>query len=319
MPSRVRLTRRQPENRKFAQSSYVAPQGGGGGGSGTLDWFSDFRNGTGFGATAVHDGTGANAKWGGESGNNYGTNKLQVIAATGLGFPAGMTNVLEAVLDTTSISAMIRTGKGKWTSPTVGTTPYMYLRWHQRCDYPNSNTGYDPGGLGNHPVMADNIIGDGGPGELKWEFHIDDVSGGNLTFIADYNPQQGVKRYQLSNSGGAVMARTSVYCIEQRLQRTASATAKADLRITNSSGALIATSANYISVNSPFGSLAADNPDIDLGSDPDAQFQTITFGNNGPSGTRNTSASVYYGGMAVRISSSSTDWIGPYPISGVES
>lgn len=316
---RIQLTRRSPENRKFAQSSVVAPVGGGGGGV-SLDWFSDWRAGTGSGGAAIHDGTGANAKWGSDSGGNVGTANLQVIAASGLGFPAGMTNVLQSVLPTTTVSSMVRTTKGKFPSPSTG--QYIYYRWYMRCDFPNLTDGFDTGGLSNHPITSDNINEAGsGPGELKWEYHQMNVASNQLNWWFEIEPFNSSQKYRLSNVGGAVMMRTSTYMLEQRLLRTGAATAKVALRITDSSNALIATETNFINNNNGTTTLAADNPDIPLGSDPDAQFQTFSCGNNGPNldAGRSAPASTYWGGWATRVSASASDWIGTYPVAGVES
>lgn len=309
---RIQLTRRSPENRKFAQSSFVSPQTGGGGGS--LDFFSDWRTGTGTSQNACCDGT----KWnGGFTGGGDG--KLTVVATTGLNAPAGMTNCLRANYtrdgDATpdhSASRMINVTSA-WAAPVAGST--IYYRIYFRNDIADGATWL---GNNSHPIQ----LGGLSP-EMEWLLQYTGGNNGhgesqaNSIGLAAYLGNAGQSYpdnyYMAGGWGHGTLPSSLVWNrLEWALTRHATnSTCKLQVRVYNNAGSLTWTNVDFWGDQNH--QLSVIDPTLTF-SDMTNILCGVNLGNNGPDQQPTGNNYIYWGGFAV----SRTDWCGAYPVAGVE-
>jgi hypothetical protein len=270
----------------FTANTGAGPQTG-------ISWFTDWRSGTGTGTTALRDGSGTSAKWSSEACINP---LLTVMPATGLGFPAGLANVLRTEFSAQLCRKVVRdTG---WTTPAIG--EYVFYRLYFRDDMPD-------GANGGGAHLVESHIGD-----IAWALRWQNASAGNFRFEWVF-PRQA----QSDIAFGTSLQTGATYRVEWRLQRIDATNAKASVRIYNSSGTMVADDSNLL--NSGSVSLATRNPSITGISSVNNDLRSIDLGQSGQFGaTAGPGIYVYFGGLAVRVTSDANGWIGPYPISGAE-
>jgi hypothetical protein len=98
--------------------------------------------------------------------------------------------------------------------------------------------------------------------------------------------------------------KNTVLRLEWRIQRTGTSSAVLTVRVyNNQTGALLGED----SFNQTSAAGGGANP-----------FRQYLFGMSGQFGATYTGGSVYWGAVAARVSSNAGDWIGPYPVAGVE-
>jgi hypothetical protein len=249
---------------------------------GSIAWSSDWRTSTGTSGTALRDG----GKWTGELCDHP---VAQVVPASGLGFPAGMTHVLRSEYSN-DLCRMVR-ATNQWTAPAVGQS--IYFRIYYR------NAAPDGANIGQaHPVQATSIA---------WEWKIRMPSNG-ITTLQWIFPNLA---YPDTHYDAPVNTHQT-YRLEWRIQRVSSSTCKVQVRVYDSGNVLIHDnntfrSESYGGTTYP---LATRNPDMPCSGDSD--FRTLEVGNNGPITTVGPGVYVYWGGAAVSL----TGWVGPYSPTG---
>jgi hypothetical protein len=262
-------------------------------GPGTLSWFTDWRTGTGTGTTALRDGSGTSAKWSSEACTNP---LLTVMAATGFGFPAGLANVLRTEFSSQLCRKVVRdTG---WATPAIG--DYVFYRLYFRDDMPD-------GANGGGAHLVESHIGD-----IAWALRWQNASAGTFRFEWVF-PRQA----QPDIAFGTSLQTGATYRVEWRLQRVDATTAKANVRIYNSAGVLLADGSSLL--NYLGASLAIRNPSITGITNVNNDLRSIDLGQSGQLGaTAGPGVYVYMGGLAVRVTNDPNGWIGQYPVSGGE-
>lgn len=289
-----------------------ATGGGGGGGQPALVFASAWDTGTGSTDAALRD-TGSTTPWT-EAHNGSTFQLINVVSASGLGFPAGMTNVLKFEYNNED-SAECR-AENIWTLPAVGSS--IWYRIYYRIDVPDgfttpnaSHHGIEPV-FGNCPGIWEFKIGPGDPTSPGAGGANKDQNNTNLDathFCFDLNFNAGSSFWR-----SPTLTKGTVYQWRWQIKRETSTTMSfQNLEVRSASGTLIGGPSDFICPNNGR-TFAQDNPsntaDFTSGPTPpsttgDANecLQTLTCGQNGPStwnvthGTANGFG--YVGGVAV--------------------
>jgi hypothetical protein len=146
-----------------------------------------------------------------------------VVSATGLGFPAGMTNVLKCVLETPSGSPIASPSDVLRIGPTndagLGEIPNgtsRFLREYLRVEFPDDFQG-TPGIDGQtHPIQDGIAVGDS-----NWMLQVFITNGG----VKSVSVGEWLLRYNLIGNRiyeGPVLNKFNVYRLERHIQRTSS-------------------------------------------------------------------------------------------------
>jgi hypothetical protein len=255
-----------------------------------VDFASDWSTATGSSSAALLDASNTTAwsTW----RTAAGLPLLNVVSAAGLGFPSA--NALRVSIDGTQ-SSDIR-AIDLWPAPAPGQS--LFFRLYARFDIPNSYGNL--GASSNHPIQPE-------PGSCpyNWAFNVGSFQDGTLDL-----------RWTFSSSGAGfglsrVLRKFQTYRWEWAFHRQQNGTYKADIRIFDTSGNLVADGRHFISQYNPDYStpLSTKNPDLNIS---DACIRLLMIGSNGPSWPSMTNSFTYYGAAAVRLSNSQTDWIGAY-------
>lgn len=271
----------------------------------TLAFASDWSTAAGNTITAVRDGT----KW--EAFNiAYTPDRVSVVPAAGLDFPAGMANVL-AIRYPNTINGQpdqMYSGVNRrdaWELPPVGGS--LYFRLYFR---------FDIGGFGggtHHPVQSCVAAG-GGCGQTWMKFQRP-ASGEAIPFILEVN---GTGTYSGSPShhiwGVQNLQRGATYRVEEQYERTGPNTWIVRARLYDSANRLIRSEADFRCgwYGAAHAHTLADNVAVPLGDASFLRMKLIT--NQGVGGGRGSDdvahQRIYYGGFAVSLSG----WIGPYRV-----
>jgi hypothetical protein len=250
-------------------------------GGGSTLFSSDWRSGD------LLDGGKWN-RWGGQS-------ILAVVPASGLGFPASMSNVMRVAMGTGSFDWI--QANAKWTLPAVGESRAfrMYLR---------NNVGNVSGGwAATHPVESQGTSGSISGNFYAW--HLGSNTDGTFPVaFADEAPWP--RNYwttsNATNSTVGTLLKQTTYRLEWKWTRTGSSVYTLDLRIIGADDRTVV--ADRTTIKAWGGGSLASNP----GGIPVAdQFMTgIRIGLNGGFSASGAQY-VYYGGFAV-----CSDWCGAY-------
>jgi hypothetical protein len=258
-----------------------------------LDWFSDWRAATGAGTTAIRD----NTKWNDEACSNP---LLDVISAAGLGFPTA--NVLRVDVNSTQCRKVYVNGDmvgTKWPLPTVG-TQYLFMRYYFRDALPDGTNAGNPHHMESHV------------GDIAWAWKHHDPTGGQFDFVWEF-PRNNYPDVEFA----VRLSTNATYRAEARLFRDSATTAKALVRVYNSSNTLLATNDNFLNGNGT--SLTARDPSITRVTSVAQDLQSMDLGQSGQFGsTAGPGLYNYFGGVAVRVTSDANGWIGAYPVAGAE-
>lgn len=298
------------------------------GGGGTLAWWSDWRNATGFTDAALLDG----GKWTGYVGDpdfqaqeKPNREWSRVMSASGLGFPAGMTNVWEYDIpdyrDPDPQPGIQPRVAGQWTMPAVG--EYQYYRYYIRCDFP----------AGHNPADQHffHIGDDAGAASYESTFWLNGIEGGSppgsVGSSGEYRIQFMPNWQSTATTDTAwyniYLTTTQVYRVEMRAYRPTTNEVRYTMRIYDSSNNLRDASPSQVWFEYYGAQGWTDLPDFDLDITAGTaanHFEIIEVGYNGssPTGVFTPQPVVKIGGVAIRVSASSNDWIGQYPVVGVE-
>jgi hypothetical protein len=220
---------------------------------------------------------------------NATINRIPVGSATG-NWPAGITHVAENVYVATMNATYAAVDL--WPDPAIG--QYLFMRMLVVNALPNgANTGGDHG-------FQTNI---NGPVAWFWRIYGGDHVGGDPSrwlLEASTWDQVYPNYFEVPN-----VPKHTVIRLEWRVQRTSTAGAILTARAyNNQTGALLGERGNMVQTAAAGGNA---NP-----------FRRFEFGMSGQGGASYNGGSVYWGGLAVRVSNNANDWIGPYPVPGVE-
>lgn len=224
-----------------------------------------------------------------------------VIAATGLGFPSGMANVLKVDQYATTFSDV--RAVQLWRAP-VGSEILVY-RLYYRMDIPNSYGNLSVNAY--HPIEAES-----GAPPNDWEIQLNVFGNGTYTFQWAW----AGRHYQ------ATLNKFQTYRFEWKFLRVGTSSFKLDVRVYNASNVLVVDRNNLINPNTS-ASLATEDltgtiQDVYTSDTPNTSgTRSLTVGTNGPFGWDNVGtvtrdALTYYGGVAVAITTDPTVWLGPY-------
>jgi hypothetical protein len=250
---------------------------------------SNWTNGTGTGTTAVGD----DGIWAVNQG--VAGDQLEVIAATGLDFPAGLSNVLrirqegEPDFCDVQITGLPQPGAG------ADRFYRVYLRWDEAAQ-----SGYDHG---MQPIP--------GTCAIDWALKRNPRTGGVHHFHQFGNAASDEPYFGLIDTGGndILLSRTATYRYEFHFHFLSTTTFQVGgIRIYNSSNTLLYTAANFYHLDFPGDSahrLDTMNPTFTVGS---TCFQNFMLGNNGQSGWTATETFTYYGAFKIRTA----DWCGAF-------
>jgi uncharacterized protein YjdB len=167
----------------------------------------------------------------------------------------------------------------RWRNPAVG--EYVFLRMYIRNSLPNgANTGADHGNQCN-------------VGDVKWAWLIEAGSGGTYDLDVANSAQSNIR---LASS----IPKGSVQRLEWRLSRTSSSSGVVTFRVYSATGTLLGEGTR------------------NLAGMTDALYRTAGWGLSGQAGASYFGNGIEWGNIAARVSANSNDWIGAYPVAGVE-
>jgi hypothetical protein len=247
---------------------------------------SDWASGTGGSDAVVRD-SARTAPWT-EYNNFQNHGLLMVVSSGGFGFPSGMSNVLRVDYDHESAGDV--TVRDVWGTPAIGSD--LYFRLYTRVDLTTA------GGVGaNHPVESQS-----GTCAFDWAYKWGiDGAGGVAQFLWQFANTPGHARYVLDRT----LAEGQAYRIEWHFRRAAGGY-HFDTKIFDATSALVFDDKNFQNSDSVPGSLADNDPLVQIS---DECMRSLMVGNNGPVGwTAGPNEYAYYGGVRVCAS----DWCGPY-------
>jgi hypothetical protein len=214
---------------------------------------------------------------------NSTVNRIPVGSATG-SWPTGITHVAENVY----VAGMDAQYQALNLWPDVPIGQYLFYRMLLNNSLPNgANTGGDHGFQtnANAPVVWAWRVWGGDADSFSLEALTWDVSGTN--------------EFQLDAPKDVVLR------LEWRIQRTGTSAATLTVRVyNNQTGALLGEKTGMNQTSAAGG-----------GANP---FREFRYGMSGQGGATFNGGSVYWGGLAIRVSSNANDWIGAYPVRGVE-
>jgi hypothetical protein len=268
----------------------------------TILFQSDWSTATGSSDAAIRD-TNQATPW---TLGATGGGTLNVVSATGLGFPAGMTNVLRVARGPTS-------GGSSWAQlqniPAINVGESLYYRVYLRNDL------YENGVVvlnnAHHPIETAYLGGyaDG----FVWKLG----TNGDGTYPLAWNMAPNQNSYPFDgyapgrNSNGSMIGET--YRLEWGLTKTAVNQYRINAHIYNSSGALVWDNTTILaqginsSANCNFCSMASVTSPRTINDSEITKFRVGTNG-GGPWTGFSTNHYFYFGGVAI----CKNNWCGPY-------
>lgn len=253
----------------------------------TLSWFSDWRTATGTSDNARLDG----GKWGGTSW----VGSSEVVSATGLGFPAGMTNVFMADEDNDRGDVNVW---NEWAQIAIGEA--VAFRVYMKCDY--VNTGADNIAAYNYSIRP-------GFGDLSyaWSYRWGIRANDDIFDFGMEGYDDAVDMDELASEYDP----SQVFCVEWSFERVTTSTYRCRTKVTDAD--------SYTTVFGTADTVTADFTDleVEVGNTVASPTDTapcrslhlsLEHGGNWTNITGNT----YFGGAAVAITDPG-EWIGAYP------
>jgi hypothetical protein len=216
---------------------------------------------------------------------NAPINRIPVSSATGI-WPSGLTHVAENVY----VGAMNAAYQAVnlWPSPAIG--EYLFGRMLLNNSLPaGANTGGDHG-------FQTNIFS-----PLSWFWRIWGGDANSFTLESttwDDNSNGSPLQLQVDAPKDVVLR------LEWRVQRTGTSSAVYSARVYNNQTGVLLGQVTGLPRSGASGS--------------GNHFRDYLFGMSGQLGASFNGGSVYWGAVAIRVSSNANDWIGPYPVPGVE-
>lgn len=286
-----------------------------GGSGGSLDFFSDWSYATGQSDDAYLDGPAGSRKWDGYLTND--TDIGQVLSASGLGFPGDMSNVYSwTYTPAASPDALQVDVANGWPLPAVG--EFIFHRFYIRCDFPD---GFEPGAVQHFYHIGDDSNGyyEACYSITGMESGLGAVDGGQ--YRVQMLPNWLNTPYSEVGYYNHYLTVEEVYRFELRIERVATNEVRYTSRCYNSAGTLLDSSPDEVLWEYYGSSGWTDLPQFEaLSTSPDDHLRGLEIGNNDsePTGTFTPTPTAYFGGLAIRVTSDGNDWIGAYPVTGVE-
>ena len=286
---------------------------------GAIDWECRWNNGTGTSDDAVlgtsERGEGVSRCFGGFTATTGELLEVVPVSEACGEWPSALTHTLRVTLNRNIEGSKMVEVVDAWPEPEVG--GYLYYRSYDCNDM-------QPGDPANIHVQHGGAGRYGGAGYIwRWYF-----AGGQVepdgSFPLDFGPsfnQNGMGfgqgRFQVQGGGGTRVGRT--YLREIRGHRLSVDTMQWSVRITDvASGEVVLTERDYVCATSDTGGCIEHGFLVDrLGDFPvrigDVRgLRALELGNNGSEGgDPDATRFWYWGGVAVRVSTSDDDWIGP--------
>lgn len=263
----------------------------------SLAFASDWGTATGQTDSALRDGS----KW--ENLTVFDRQILEVVSASGLGFPSGMTNALRVEFDGEQAAhvSLAENGSSNANTPwgVPGTGEGLYFRVYFRNSIPDGDGAQDVG-------SAHQLQPAWGGCATHWAWKFGSNANGTWGMIFNTDGAGGGTWYGLST-----LSKNHTYRLEWGLyNKTAGGAYTLELRIYNESGTQVIDGTDFEdqgSYGGGGGTMASQAP-IQVSVSDDC-IRRLFVGNNGPLGWDAGPGSYqYFGGMAV----SETDWIGAY-------
>jgi hypothetical protein len=262
----------------------------------TQDWFADWRTGTGSTNAVLQD----TDKFG-----TIGGLGLEVVSASGLGFPGDMANVLRVTPQESNggYGFLRKTGLGA-----IGVGQSDFRRWYCRVESTADIYVSAPDDGETHPFQDGNANGDS-----NWLFHVwHSDPGGVGGWSPEFRGHTGggiLQRYRFG-----ALAYGAVHRFERKVTRTSTTEFTMDARAydTNDTTLLAASGAAW---NSEFeaGTMADRTFTIRPGyEDVFCDGQNAALNGLGSGNWSVETLYMYQGGLAMRRS----DWCGPYTLAG---
>jgi hypothetical protein len=229
-----------------------------------------------------------------ERNQNAGNSTEQIRSASGLGFPATVTNILETdAHGSTFVDVRVANA---WPSPAI--TDVMLYRLGLQFVIPDS---YSIGGNDNHPIEPYP-----GATAFEWGWEFAPSQNGKMTPL--WNTAGGGRRYFATDG----LNKSQFYWLEWKFIPTGSAGVyKSRMRFVDVNGTVILTDADLRESGANH-TWTQDDPSLTL---DDLALRSLTVGDNGPgSWSVVTPGTVFnrFSTVAVGKSNASNVWIGPY-------
>ena len=211
---------------------------------------------------------------------NSRINRIPVGSATGT-WPTGITHVAENVY-VAEMDAQYQ-ALNLWPAPAVG--QYLFGRILVNNSLPNgANTG------GDHGFQTNALA------PIVWFWRIWGGDADSFTLESAAWDHANVTELRVDVPKDVVLR------LEWRLQRTGTSTALYSARV----------------YNNQTGALLREITGLTQSGLTSSHFREYRFGMSGQGGASFNGGSVYWGGLAFRVSDNANDWIGAYPVAGVE-
>jgi opacity protein-like surface antigen len=209
--------------------------------------------------------------------------RIPTSAATGT-WPSQLTHVAENVY-VAEMNAAYQ-AQNLWPNPATG--QYLFMRMLVNNSLPNgANTGGDHGFQTNA----------GNP--LPWFWRVWGGDADSFTLEFSSWDESGTDEFQID------VPKDRVLRLEWRAQRNGTSAATLTVRVyNNETGVLLGEKTGITQTTA-----AGDGSNV---------FRQFLFGMSGQAPTSFNGGSVYWGAIAARVSDDGNDWIGPYPVAGVE-
>lgn len=230
---------------------------------------------------------------------NTPATELEVIAATGLGFPVGMTNVLRVTHHVSPASGWVESDE-QWAAR--GDDESLFYRFYLRNGVPDSEGAVSSSS--HHPFET----AGGGVGTQGWSFNFGWADDGTFPFkLILVGVSGGAQRWRVRSGGAYVnLSKDTTYRFEFQFTRTAANTYTIHARIYNAADELLYSDSDWATEDVPFTPMTTAGVDIAI-PDSDAGLRRWRIGiNGGPAVSEDRYH--YVGGVMVRAD----DWAGAY-------
>jgi hypothetical protein len=270
-----------------------------------LDWFSDWRTGTGDTQNVLFDGGKFNRRLCGGivDGNGFAFNDLLDVVSIPPPFPAGLANTLRITYhETGSAACNMLAADLAWTAPAVG--QYLFSRIYMYADIAVGEEA-----VGHWFHHGSNATGNDYP--FFWSGQTVAVGADSTyTLWAAIGPAGGLNG-QGRGSFAFTVKTHRLYRLETRIHRTDPDSIRFAVRLHDQGGTLVATSGDFVCESGPCGFASDTVGQYKAHYTGSRGLNSLEIGNNGPAQQPDGFQYRYVSGAAIRVSSNADDWIGP--------
>ena len=234
---------------------------------------------------------------------------LSVASASGLGFPAGMANVLKVTQTSGAYNyGWCQVNGSDWSAPAIGES--LFYRAYLRVDIPDSES-IPADYSGNHPLEAGDYY-QRSQDTWSWKFGSTSTGKMPISFVS-YGPNALQPSYTSTvlfpgSYPGTPLDKFKVYRLEWMVHRYSNNEFRIYPRIYNDAGTLLYDE-NTMKVDQGYSASMIDHGFTFSGADALTGLAWLDIGSNGPNFNVATTNHIYYwGGVAV----CKDNWCGPY-------